>query len=118
MRRRGPRCWPRRGPRRRMGDTVAAKLDRAQVAERVARLRAGVERVIVGKPEVIELTIVALMARGHLLIADVPGVGKTTLAHALARSIGGTFQRIQFTNDLLPSDVLGVSVWDRQRGEF
>jgi len=72
----------------------------------------------VGKPEAIRLAVVGLLARGHLLIEDVPGVGKTTLAAALARSIGVGFQRIQFTSDMLPSDILGVTVWEPTRGEF
>jgi MoxR-like ATPase len=74
--------------------------------------------VLVGKPEAIRLAVVGLLARGHLLIEDVPGVGKTTLAAALARSIGVGFQRIQFTSDMLPSDILGVTVWEPTRGEF
>jgi MoxR-like ATPase len=72
----------------------------------------------VGKPEVVRLAVVGLLARGHLLIEDVPGVGKTTLAAALARSIGAGFQRIQFTSDMLPSDVLGVSIYQPEKGEF
>jgi MoxR-like ATPase len=67
---------------------------------------------------VIELSLVALLARGHLLVEDVPGVGKTTLAHTLARSINCAFNRIQFTSDLLPSDVVGISVYNQSRGEF
>jgi MoxR-like ATPase len=90
----------------------------ADSLELVERLRDNVGRVLVGKDEVIRLAVVGLLARGHLLIEDVPGVGKTTLAAALARSIGADFQRIQFTSDMLPSDVLGVSVWDPARGEF
>src|SRR6201988_4272939 len=82
------------------------------------RLEEAVGRALVGKPEVIRLAVVGLLARGHLLIEDVPGVGKTTLAAALARSIGAGFQRIQFTSDMLPSDVLGVTIWEPQRGEF
>ncbi|MBI2168971.1 MAG: MoxR family ATPase [Actinobacteria bacterium] len=77
-----------------------------------------VSAVIRGKREPIELILVALLAQGHLLIEDVPGVGKTTLAKALARSISGTFQRIQFTPDLLPSDVTGVSVWNQAKASF
>lgn len=74
--------------------------------------------VIKGKKEVIKLSLVALVARGHLLIEDVPGIGKTTLANALARSIDLSFQRIQFTSDLLPSDVIGLSVFNQQTSEF
>lgn len=73
-------------------------------------LQAHIERVFVGKPEVVRHSLITLLAGGHLLIEDVPGVGKTTLALALARSIGCTFQRIQFTSDLLPSDILGISI--------
>ena len=76
-------------------------------------LLGNVERVIQGKPEQIRLALVCLFAEGHLLIEDVPGVGKTSLAKAIARSIAGTWHRIQFTPDLLPSDVTGVSVWNR-----
>ncbi len=74
--------------------------------------------MIKGKDEAIGLAIVALLARGHLLIEDVPGVGKTTLAHALARSFNCSFQRIQFTSDLLPSDVVGISVFNQAQNEF
>jgi MoxR-like ATPase len=77
-----------------------------------------VERVIVGKRETIELALVALLCDGHLLLEDVPGVGKTMLARALATSIGGTFRRVQFTPDLLPNDVTGVSVFNQRSGEF
>jgi len=74
--------------------------------------------VIKGKPHVIEMTVVALLARGHLLLEDVPGVGKTTLAHSLARSLDCSFKRIQFTSDLLPSDIVGVSIFNRQKQAF
>ena len=84
----------------------------------IGALEKNVARCIVGKPEVVRLAVIGLLARGHLLIEDVPGVGKTTLAAALARSISGRFARIQFTADMLPSDVIGVSVWDAARGEF
>jgi MoxR-like ATPase len=77
-----------------------------------------VERVIQGKRDVVELVLLALVAEGHVLVEDVPGVGKTHLAKSVARSIHSEFQRIQFTPDLLPSDVTGVSVWDRNRNEF
>jgi len=81
-------------------------------------LRTAVETALEGKPEVVELSLVALLARGHLLVEDVPGVGKTTLARALSEGVGGALRRIQFTSDLLPSDVLGVSVYDQRTGEF
>jgi MoxR-like ATPase len=77
-----------------------------------------VEQVIQGKREVIELTVLAMVAEGHVLVEDVPGVGKTQLAKSLARSIDGVFNRIQFTPDLLPSDVTGVSIWERSVSEF
>jgi MoxR-like ATPase len=82
------------------------------------RLWRNVERVLVGKRTAIELAIVALLCEGHLLIEDVPGIGKTTLARALAASMGGTFRRLQCTPDLLPSDVTGVSVFDQRTAEF
>ncbi len=76
------------------------------------------EQVILGKPHQIRLALTCLLARGHLLIEDLPGVGKTTLAHVLARTLGLQFQRIQFTSDMLPADILGVSVYQRDSGEF
>jgi MoxR-like ATPase len=85
---------------------------------RIADLEANLSRALVGKAEVVRLAVVGLLARGHLLIEDVPGVGKTTLAAALARSIGAGFQRIQFTSDMLPSDVLGVAVYEPDKHEF
>jgi len=75
-------------------------------------------QIILGKERQVRLTAACLLARGHLLIEDLPGVGKTTLAHALAKAIGLDFQRIQFTSDLLPADILGVSVFDRDSGGF
>jgi MoxR-like ATPase len=93
-------------------------LSAAEAAERVARLRGAVERVIKGKPEAVRLAAVTLLAGGHLLVEDVPGVGKTTLAQALAQAIDCTFQRIQFTSDLLPSDVIGLSVYDERNRSF
>jgi MoxR-like ATPase len=81
-------------------------------------LRQAIENVVKGKPEVIELAIVCLLAEGHLLIEDVPGVGKTTLAHSLARAFDCAFRRIQFTSDLLPSDILGVSIFDQSDRSF
>jgi len=76
------------------------------------------EQIILGKPKQIRFALACLLARGHLLIEDLPGVGKTTLAHVLARTLGLQFQRIQFTSDLLPADILGVSVYQRDSGEF
>jgi len=76
------------------------------------------DSIVLGKPEQIRLCLTCLLARGHLLIEDIPGVGKTTLAHALARTLGLRFQRIQFTSDLLPADVVGVSVFERESGTF
>ena len=88
------------------------------VQEKIAALRGAIGRVVKGKDETIELAVVALIAEGHLLIEDVPGVGKTTLGHALARALACNFHRIQFTSDLLPSDVLGVSVFNPRQNEF
>ena len=87
-------------------------------AQRFDEVASNVETVIQGKRDVVELVLAALFAEGHVLIEDVPGVGKTMLAKSIARSIDCTFNRIQFTPDLLPSDVTGVSVWDRQSSEF
>ena len=86
--------------------------------EQIERLQSAVETVIRGKAEAVRLAIVTLIAGGHLLVEDVPGVGKTTLAHALARALGCNFQRIQFTSDLLPSDVIGLSVYNQHGGVF
>src|SRR5918998_4394535 len=89
-----------------------------EAAERVARLQNAVGRVIKGKAEAVRLSVVTLLAGGHLLVEDVPGVGKTTLAQALAQAVNCTFQRIQFTSDLLPSDVIGLSVYNERDGAF
>jgi MoxR-like ATPase len=94
------------------------KIATANALEQIERLQQAIETVIKGKPEAIRLAIVTLIAGGHLLVEDVPGVGKTTLAHALARSLGCSFQRIQFTSDLLPSDVIGLSVYNQHSGVF
>ena len=90
----------------------------SRVQEMVTRLRENVQRVVVGKDEVINLAIVALLCKGHILVEDVPGVGKTTLSKALAQSLGCTFKRIQFTPDLMPTDVLGVNFFNQKTGDF
>ena len=88
------------------------------VVAKIKALQSNIERVIKGKPHAVELTVLALLARGHLLIEDVPGVGKTTLAQSLAQSLGCSFKRIQFTSDLLPSDIVGVSIYNPQKQDF
>ncbi|WP_209466779.1 AAA family ATPase [Symbiobacterium terraclitae] len=89
-----------------------------RTSEALSRVTRNIERVIVGKRLEIEYVLVALLCQGHVLIEDVPGVGKTTLVRSLARSLGCDFRRIQFTTDLLPSDVTGVSVFNQKTGEF
>lgn len=91
---------------------------RTETTALLGRLRDNVSRVLLGKPEVIEAALITLLADGHLLIEDVPGIGKTLLAKALARSLDCTFHRIQFTPDLLPSDLIGTSVFHQPLGEF
>src|SRR6516225_6491650 len=88
------------------------------LAAAVQRVINNVEKVIVGKAESVAFSLIAVICRGHVLIEDVPGVGKTVLTKALARSIGCTFRRIQFTPDLLPSDVTGVSIYNQKSLEF
>jgi len=85
---------------------------------RLSELQQTIETVIRGKSEAVHLAIVTLLAGGHLLVEDVPGVGKTTLAHTIARCLDCGFQRIQFTSDLLPSDIVGVSIYNQHTGEF
>ncbi|GAU68255.1 putative regulatory protein [Streptomyces sp. NBRC 110611] len=109
------RAEPGMGEEPGMGDGAGAGGDLITTAERVHR---SVESVIEGKPEVVRLALTVLLAEGHLLIEDVPGVGKTMLAKALARSVDCSVRRIQFTPDLLPSDITGVSVFDQQRRDF
>ncbi len=89
-----------------------------QVRDLATMLIDNVEKVIVGKHDMVELTAICLLCQGHLLIEDVPGVGKTMLAKALAKSVGGAFKRIQFTPDMLPSDVTGTSIYNQKTGEF
>lgn len=88
------------------------------ISDAAERVQGNVERVIVGKHDAVRLTLIAVLCRGHVLIEDVPGVGKTVLAKSIARSIGCSFKRIQFTPDLLPSDVTGVSMYNQGTGEF
>ena len=87
-------------------------------AAKVAELQAAIEGVIRGKSETVKFALIAVLARGHLLIEDVPGIGKTTLANALARALELSFHRIQFTSDLLPSDVIGLSIFNQKSGDF
>jgi len=88
------------------------------IKDAAEQVKANIEKVIVGKGESIELALVALLCEGHILIEDVPGIGKTTLAKAIARSLGCTFRRIQFTPDLLPSDITGISFFNQKTQEF
>jgi MoxR-like ATPase len=101
-----------------MESIVVEAAGAARSAEPIHRLESNVARVIRGKREVIRLATVCLLARGHVLIEDVPGVGKTTLSQALAKSLGLSFQRIQFTSDLLPSDIIGVSIFNQKTQAF
>jgi MoxR-like ATPases len=98
--------------------TAAGTEAPVDVAAEGARIAANMARVVHGKPDVVHLALVVLLAEGHLLVEDVPGVGKTTLAKALAGSVDASVRRIQFTPDLLPSDVTGVSVYDQETREF
>src|SRR3954454_12507290 len=91
---------------------------RLQMSMRIDKVVEQVGGIILGKELQIRLAIACLLARGHLLIEDIPGVGKTTLAHALAAAVGLSFQRVQFTSDLLPADILGVSIYNRDSGTF
>src|SRR5438105_2353321 len=92
--------------------------DRAATNSLLGRLESHIASVVLGKPKTIRLAIVALLAEGHLLLEDIPGVGKTLLAKALARSLGCTFHRIQCTPDLLPSDLLGTSIFNQGTQQF
>ncbi len=98
--------------------TTANIVSDFNAAEKIRLLQAEIESVIKGKSQTVKFALVALLAKGHLLIEDVPGIGKTTLANALARSLDLSFQRVQFTSDLLPSDVIGLSIFNQQSGQF
>src|SRR5918992_1586072 len=111
----GPTVEP---SRRHGGEHWAPATDFAYLTQTAARIREAVERVIEGKPDVVKTALTVLLAEGHLLIEDVPGVGKTMLSKALARSIDCTVRRIQFTPDLMPSDVTGVSVYNQKTRDF
>lgn len=113
-------------PKHLMRDWITAESETAvrpatpelDVAAKIAELQRTIEAVIRGKAETVKYAIVTLFAKGHLLIEDVPGIGKTTLASALARALDLSIQRIQFTSDLLPSDVIGLSIFNQQTGDF
>lgn len=99
--------------------TIAEKeLTGINIQNQLEQVIAAINRIILGKENVIRLALSCLIARGHLLIEDIPGVGKTTLSHVLARALGLSFHRIQFTSDLLPADILGVSIFNRDTGQF
>ncbi|MGI5129354.1 AAA family ATPase [Pseudonocardia sp. CA-107938] len=99
-------------------DTGLAPAALAEVADLANRIAGSIGRIIVGKPEVVRIALITLLAEGHLLVEDVPGVGKTTLAKALARTIDSAVSRVQFTPDLLPGDITGMSIYNRQTSEF
>ena len=97
---------------------LASPDEQAPIQQQIERLREQIGQVIVGKAGVVELLLVALFCEGHVLLEDVPGIGKTTLAKTLARSLGCSFRRIQFTPDVLPSDITGVNIYNQKSGEF
>ncbi|HEV8333227.1 MAG TPA: MoxR family ATPase [Steroidobacteraceae bacterium] len=101
-----------------MDSPIPTLITQADPIELVGATIAQLNRIILGKEQQLKLSISCLLARGHLLIEDIPGVGKTTLAHALAESLGLSYQRIQFTSDLLPADIIGVSVFERETSTF
>lgn len=109
---------PRSGLGRDLHTLGASTTIRAMLDPALERLVVALNSVVRGKPEVIEAALVAVLARGHILLEDVPGVGKTTLAESLARGLGCSFRRVQFTSDLLPSDILGVSVYSQRDERF
>ena len=101
-----------------MPQDTPPSVDVTRIGELASELRESVQRVVVGKSDVIDLAIIAVICRGHVLVEDVPGIGKTTMAKALAQSLGCTFSRIQFTPDLMPTDVLGVNFYNQKTGDF
>lgn len=101
-----------------MESPVPTLITQADPVELIGATLAQLNRIILGKDRQLRLSLACLLARGHLLIEDIPGVGKTTLAHALAETLGLNYQRIQFTSDLLPADIVGVSVFERETSEF
>ncbi|HEX6030357.1 MAG TPA: AAA family ATPase, partial [Tepidiformaceae bacterium] len=104
-----------------MTQTESQRLSQDEVStirEVAGRLQANVERVIVGKADVVRLVLVALLCEGHILLEDVPGIGKTTLAKAIAKSLDCSFRRIQFTPDLMPADITGIHYYNQKLGEF
>ena len=101
-----------------MPQDTSPSVDITRIQQLAGELRESVQRIVVGKSEVIDLAIIAVICRGHVLMEDVPGIGKTTMAKALAQSLGCTFSRIQFTPDLTPTDVLGVNFYNQKTGDF
>ena len=101
-----------------MPQDTSPSVDITRIQQLANDLRESVQRVVVGKSDVIDLAIIAVICRGHVLVEDVPGIGKTTMAKALAQSLGCTFSRIQFTPDLMPTDVLGVNFYNQKTGDF
>ena len=99
-------------------DPVPILITQADPVELINGTVTQLNRIILGKEHQLRLCVACLIARGHLLIEDIPGVGKTTLAHALAETLGLSYQRIQFTSDLLPADIIGISIFERETGEF
>ena len=103
---------------KRVHDMDQSTADVTRLQQLATGLRESVQKVVVGKSDVIDLAIIALICKGHVLVEDVPGIGKTTMSKALAQSLGCTFNRIQFTPDLMPTDVIGVNFYNQKSGDF